>query len=191
MRQDKHDASVDAELESDSKQHLLDTSTSIPWHHQERESQKPNRMFHVGILSLELILGLLLIVGFFLVNDKRHQGMMSESSLDGLLSLNAYNTTMKFHNQPELLRISDEADNYWRNLLGSGGVVSLNTQWALGQGLKQSATSPTDSEQSIYQVDVFHALHCLVPLPCRNIPWVFARLTKAGLELHSRKPNTE
>jgi hypothetical protein len=166
MRQDRRHAPTDGELESDSKQRLL--GTSIPWHHHERQIKKPNSTLHAGIISLEFILGVLLLVGFFLLNDKRHRATTSDSSLDGLLSLNTYNTTLEFRNQSELLRISDEANNYWRDLLSSGGVVSLNTQWALDQGLKQSATSPTDSEQSIYQVDVFHALHCLVPLPCMH-----------------------
>ncbi|KAL6821252.1 hypothetical protein V8C40DRAFT_280592 [Trichoderma camerunense] len=56
---------------------------------------------------------------------------------------------------------SHDADKYWRDLLDSGGVISLNTEWARKQGLRPSAQSPTDPSQSIYQVDVFHALHCL------------------------------
>ncbi|KAB5576586.1 hypothetical protein GE09DRAFT_1216278 [Coniochaeta sp. 2T2.1] len=68
---------------------------------------------------------------------------------------------MTFHNQSDLLRSSDEADMYWARLLESGGVVSLNTEWARQSGLRKSATSPTDPSQSIYQVDIFHALHCM------------------------------
>ncbi|OIW32361.1 hypothetical protein CONLIGDRAFT_678765 [Coniochaeta ligniaria NRRL 30616] len=68
---------------------------------------------------------------------------------------------MTFHNQSDLLRSSEEADVYWARLLESGGVVSLDTEWARHSGLRESATSPTDPSQSIYQVDIFHALHCM------------------------------
>ncbi|KAM4066823.1 hypothetical protein HRG_000841 [Hirsutella rhossiliensis] len=68
---------------------------------------------------------------------------------------------MRFENNSHLLADSRQADDYWRLLLKSGGVVSLDTEWALGQGLRPSAQSPTDASQSIYQIDVFHALHCL------------------------------
>ena len=123
--------------------------------------------FHYAIIILELVLCLLLISGF-IVLDVTRRSLGSRVSLDGLSQLGAYNTTLRFENGSHLLAGSSEADHYWGELLSSGGVVSLDTQWALAQGLRQSATSPTDSSQSIYQVDVFHALHCLVRTLARN-----------------------
>lgn len=42
------------------------------------------------------------------------------------------------------------------------GIVAVDTEWAIRQNLTPSAAHPENATQSIYQVDVFHALHCLV-----------------------------
>lgn len=120
-------------------------------------------VIHSVIIGVEIILFAVLIAGSICLDNAR-QALSKGHSLDGLSRLGSYNTTMVFQNNSNLLLDSDEAANYWRNLLGSGGVVSLDTEWAHQQGLRPSAMSPTDSSQSIYQVDVFHALHCLVRL---------------------------
>lgn len=115
---------------------------------------------HLAIVGSELVLLAILLAGYV---GLKHGSQPSQDSLDGLSYLTtSYNTTMTFHNQSHLLRASSEADSYWARLLESGGVVSLDTQWAHAQGLRKSAISPTDPSQSIYQVDVFHALHCMV-----------------------------
>ncbi|KAI9157976.1 Cyclochlorotine biosynthesis protein R [Paramyrothecium foliicola] len=115
---------------------------------------------HYGVILVECVLGVLLIAGYVSLNALRSSAS-GHASLDGLSKLRGYNSTMSFQNNSELLKVSQEADDYWHKLLDSGGVVSLNTEWALEQGLRPSTMSPTDPSQSIYQVDVFHALHCL------------------------------
>ncbi|KAK4087746.1 hypothetical protein ACCO45_003878 [Purpureocillium lilacinum] len=121
---------------------------------------RSSRLFHVGVIGLELVLCVLLTAGF-IVLDQSRRSLGSKVSLDGLSDLWSYNTTMRFENNSHLLADTHHADRYWSDLLESAGVVSLNTEWAHHQGLTPSAQSPTDPTQSIYQVDVFHALHCL------------------------------
>lgn len=141
------------------------------------------RTIHLTVLVLEVCLLGLLGAGFIMLNATRQNllsDLASSSRLDGLHQLGAYNTTMSFHNNSELLLSSDDADVYWARLLESGGVVSLDTEWALDQGLQVSAESPTDSSQSIYQVDVFHALHCLVSFnPPKSACPIFLKLLTA------------
>lgn len=141
-------------------------------HHDDRDCEQParkpncitSRYLHVVIIAIETILAAILILGYILVS----QTHSPKPALDGLLNLNSYTTSSKFHNNSHLLRGSHEANTYWKTLLNSGGVVSLDTKWALSQGLSESATSPTDSSKSIYQVDVFHALHCMVSYTLRH-----------------------
>jgi len=116
---------------------------------------------HLMIIGTEVILAMLLAIGFIVLRPGQRLSAR-ELPLDGLVEVGAYNTTMSFHDNSDLLRGTAAANDYWKKLLDGGGVVSLNTEWALEQGLQESATSPTDSSQSIYQIDVFHALHCLV-----------------------------
>ncbi|UKZ83799.1 hypothetical protein TrVFT333_011612 [Trichoderma virens FT-333] len=117
-------------------------------------------VIHASILLLEVILCALLVFGFVAL-DQTRRTLGSKISLDGLSQLGSYNTSMRFQNGSKHMADSQDAGEYWRDLLGSGGVISLNTEWARSQGLRPSAQSPTDPSQSIYQVDVFHALHCL------------------------------
>ena len=114
---------------------------------------------HVILIGVELVLAAVLVVGAVLGTS-----CQARKHLDGLSELGLYNTTMRFDNHSHLLRDSSEAKQYWSDLLDSGGVLSLNTKWALQQGLRASAASPTDPSHSIYQLDVFHALHCLVSI---------------------------
>jgi hypothetical protein len=118
-------------------------------------------LIHLVIIVVEIIFACVLVGGsIFLGTSCRARHFMGH--LDGLSELGAYNTTMRFDNYSHLLQDSVEAKSYWGKLLQTGGVLSLDTEWALKQGLRPSAESPTDPSQSIYQVDVFHALHCLV-----------------------------
>jgi len=47
------------------------------------------------------------------------------------------------------------------------GVVALDAAWAKKSGLAPAAPHPYDNHSNIYQVDVFHSLHCLVSLQQR------------------------
>jgi hypothetical protein len=156
------------ESEANDDDHVSDKGALLPKHSdplifQQGRTWASSTAVHIAIIGSEIILLVVLIAGYMVLNNKRHGSLSGEDSIDGLSRLaTTYNTTMTFHNQSDLLRSSQEADTYWARLLESGGVVSLDTEWARGQGLRKSATSPTDPSQSIYQVDIFHALHCMV-----------------------------
>jgi len=94
------------------------------------------------------------------------------------LELAEYNTTKYFSGNISLATHSAMADEFWDRIQSgnssfvviltslieiylAGGVVSVDTDWAL-RHFKPSTRSPDNSEQSIYQVDVFHSIHCLV-----------------------------
>lgn len=122
---------------------------------------KSSTTIHAAIISIEVVLCIVLLAGSICL-DRTRQALSIGAPLDGLSQLGLYNTTMRFQNNSNLVGYTHEAAEYWRDLLDNGGVVSLNTEWAQEQGLRPSAESPTDSTQSIYQVDVYHALHCMV-----------------------------
>lgn len=135
------------------------------WNSPEKQQTKHNRLqpktifIHTIIIVFELALAVLVVAGF--LHNARGKTSFLSSPLD-ILDLNEYNSTIFFKNNSHLLKDSREADLYWQDLLLSGGVVSLDKSWAKANGLRKSATSPSDESQSIYQVDVYHALHCLV-----------------------------
>lgn len=143
--------------------------TGIPT--ERRATTRSHRLVaaHVIVICLELVL-LVVIVAYSMPTLDLHR---PSSALSSLRKLTSNTVTRKFENGSQYLVDTDEADGYWRDLLATGGVVSMNTQAALASGLSPSYQSPSDLTQSIYQVDVFHALHCLVshvdhPDSCRE-----------------------
>lgn len=54
--------------------------------------------------------------------------------------------------------------------LSADGVVAIDKEWALQNGFSPSYTHPEDPTKSIYQIDMFHSVHCVVRLPCIP-PW--------------------
>lgn len=134
-----------------------------PTQSRQKRSWTSSPAVHIAVIGSELVLLAILLVGYILLHSRTDGSVPADEALDGLLLLaGTYNTSMTFHNQSDLLRSSEEADVYWARLLESGGVVSLDTESARQSGLRESAISPTDPSQSIYQVDIFHALHCMV-----------------------------
>lgn len=45
------------------------------------------------------------------------------------------------------------------------GVVAIDTEWALRHGFEPSVPHPDDPSKGIYQLDVFHSMHCIVRTP--------------------------
>ncbi|KAL2071926.1 hypothetical protein VTL71DRAFT_13161 [Oculimacula yallundae] len=46
-------------------------------------------------------------------------------------------------------------------LNSSDGVVAVDTQWALQHGYAPTFIHPYDESKSIYQIDMFHSMHCI------------------------------
>jgi len=85
------------------------------------------------------------------------------AALDNYFELAQYNTTKHFFGNVSLVRPSTMADDFWDRIQRTDGIVTVPTEWAL-QYFTPSAPSPDDPAQSIYQVDVFHSIHCLYRL---------------------------
>ncbi|KAF3015041.1 hypothetical protein E8E14_010274 [Neopestalotiopsis sp. 37M] len=44
------------------------------------------------------------------------------------------------------------------------GIVAIDTEWALVHGYAPSVQHPEDASKSIYQIDMFHSMHCIYRL---------------------------
>lgn len=42
------------------------------------------------------------------------------------------------------------------------GVVAIDTEWAVRNNFAPSTPHPEDPTKSIYQIDMFHSIHCVV-----------------------------
>jgi hypothetical protein len=84
--------------------------------------------------------------------------------LDGMpLKYNVSRTFTVDRQDLSLVKNTPEANNYWMNITFDrrNGLVSLPTDWAKKYELKPSAQK-TKNGESVFQVDMFHQLHCLV-----------------------------
>ncbi|MCJ1312590.1 hypothetical protein MMC25_006264 [Agyrium rufum] len=135
----------------------LDLHSWIPY---ARHASRKRKIIAFLILAiiLEVIHGFLFFLGYSLF---QHLKDGPEASLDGLTALHNYNTTKKFSTHLEFVYDSKLADTFWDQIQPNSGLLSLNTRWAAQQSLPTSAPNPYSSEESIYQVDVYHSLHCL------------------------------
>jgi hypothetical protein len=63
----------------------------------------------------------------------------------------------------ELVANNTAANEYWMSITRgrNNGLVSLPKEWAERQGLRQSGLATREGE-TVFQVDAFHQLHCLV-----------------------------
>lgn len=80
----------------------------------------------------------------------------------------AYNVTKTFRVDKTELSMtanSTEAEEYWLSFTQgkNNGLVSVPMKWAEEQGLNSSGL-PTAEGETVFQVDAFHQLHCLVSL---------------------------
>ena len=80
-----------------------------------------------------------------------------------------YNTSRTFtvdKNDLSLVESSPKADKYWMSITKDrrNGLVSIPLDWTRKHGLKPSAQK-TKSGETVFSVDMFHQLHCLVRSP--------------------------
>jgi hypothetical protein len=77
-----------------------------------------------------------------------------------------YNTSQTFTVDKQdlsLVQSSLKADKYWMSITKDrrNGLVSIPLDWAKKHGLKPS-TQKTKEGETVFSVDMFHQLHCLV-----------------------------
>ncbi|KAF2104953.1 hypothetical protein NA57DRAFT_71152 [Rhizodiscina lignyota] len=74
-----------------------------------------------------------------------------------------YGQRTTFENKQESVFPSTENDHWWRSITYTedGGVVRLSKDWIAAHSIPESASPPDDPNSGIYQISVFHQLHCL------------------------------
>ncbi|KAH8658129.1 hypothetical protein BX600DRAFT_439298 [Xylariales sp. PMI_506] len=77
------------------------------------------------------------------------------------LHLQDYNQTVHFSENIAEMRKSENSTKFWNDLEATSGIVAVPTEWALSLGFAPSLASPEIDGHSIYQVDMYHSLHCL------------------------------
>ncbi|KAK0377256.1 hypothetical protein CLIM01_05406 [Colletotrichum limetticola] len=88
-------------------------------------------------------------------------------------TLESYNSTEKLYDIVDAADRSPEADAFWHELQKTDGIVAVRSEWAKEKALPDTVSHPDDPASKIYQINVFHALHCLYRIRNRltsNIP---------------------
>jgi len=112
--------------------------------------------------ALYMLLEAFVLISMFVLYNEWNVGRSSHvDRLQTYLALENYNKTTFFTENIDLMEKSDKADRFWSRIQATDGIVSVPTDWALELGFAPSRQSPENPEYSIYQVDVFHSLHCL------------------------------
>ncbi|KAJ0162521.1 Canalicular multispecific organic anion transporter 2 [Colletotrichum tanaceti] len=84
--------------------------------------------------------------------------------LDDYFNLDEFNETRVYVNDetydPGVISQQDP----WDKIYLQYGIVSISDEWAVAHGFRPSAPTPGVTGEMVYQVDVFHNLHCLTRL---------------------------
>ncbi|KAH8651937.1 hypothetical protein BGZ60DRAFT_533807 [Tricladium varicosporioides] len=81
--------------------------------------------------------------------------------LDTYFGLADYNIVKEFYGDPDLVNTTTKSEALFERIQRTDGIVAIDTQWALQNGYAPSHVHPNDSTKSIYQVDMFHSMHCV------------------------------
>ncbi|KAF7538385.1 hypothetical protein G7054_g2960 [Neopestalotiopsis clavispora] len=108
-----------------------------------------------------IIEALILITVFFIYNRCLAVRRRSPDFTERYFRLQDYNQTVHFTENVNLMRKSPESSKFWSDLQATSGIISVPTEWALGLGFSPSRESPETPGHSIYQLDMYHSLHCL------------------------------
>ncbi|TDZ32347.1 Phenylalanine aminomutase [Colletotrichum spinosum] len=88
----------------------------------------------------------------------------------GMVSaLEAYNTTKQAYDIIDAADRSEEATRFWTELKNYDGIVAIDDAFAEQLNLPPSVPHPDNPSTKIYQVNVFHSLHCLYRIRNRLI----------------------
>ncbi|EPE24422.1 hypothetical protein GLAREA_08274 [Glarea lozoyensis ATCC 20868] len=135
--------------------------------HEIRKPNKPRYRFQ-HFLLLEVIHLVLLLGGFVLYSAARRNAINSNiqpeaRGLDTYFSLSEYSVVKEFYGDPNLVNTTAEAEALFDHIQTTDGIVALDTIWALKNGYAPSHAHPEDPTKSIYQIDMFHSMHCINP----------------------------
>ncbi|ETS86481.1 hypothetical protein PFICI_00309 [Pestalotiopsis fici W106-1] len=113
-------------------------------------------------ITIYLVIEALVFISVFFIYE-RYQAIPRDkpSFTERYFRLQDYNQTVHFTENVELMRKSSNSTKFWMDLQATSGIVSVPTEWALGLGFSPSRQSPETPGHSIYQLDMYHSLHCL------------------------------
>ncbi|CAI0654459.1 unnamed protein product [Colletotrichum noveboracense] len=89
------------------------------------------------------------------------------------LAFEKYNATGTPYSIVDAADPSKDADEFWNDLKTYTGIVTVDDAWAERNDLPPTVTYPHDPQLRVYQVNVFHSLHCLYRIRNRlisNVP---------------------
>ncbi|KUJ15245.1 uncharacterized protein LY89DRAFT_735374 [Mollisia scopiformis] len=123
-----------------------------------------------ALLVLEGMHLVLILGGYALYSLVRYQTQDNELSRTYMHGLNTYFDLMKFdtvkdfYGDSSLMSRTAESDALFAHIQKTDGVVAIDTEWALKHNLSPSRLHPEDPTKSIYQIDMFHSMHCVYRL---------------------------
>ncbi|KAL5090126.1 hypothetical protein Trisim1_004647 [Trichoderma cf. simile WF8] len=85
----------------------------------------------------------------------------SNTVIDPYWKLWDYNSTFFFYGLEGSANNTQANAQLWSDIQLEDGIVAVDSAWARAQGAAASNSHPAHPELSVYQVDVYHALHCL------------------------------
>ena len=59
---------------------------------------------------------------------------------------------------------ASHVDALWDAILPSHGFVAMDTSWAIAHQWPESMRLPSDATKSVYLLEAYHQLHCIVGL---------------------------
>lgn len=65
---------------------------------------------------------------------------------------------------------TSKRDHMWDAINHDSDIVAVSKTWALEKGLELGADFPWDESKTIYLVNAFHSLHCIVSSPGICLP---------------------
>jgi len=149
---------------SESKTRLLDTDRN---EHEERvlcsrcEEKISRRRFpkHKPLLIFGLCQVLVLLLGFAVFALFRRRNGLSIQNL--YFDLTKYNVTRNGFGIQNAADASKAADQFWKSVTDSTGLVALDNRWTERMDLPPTVPHPHDPKLKLYQINSFHSLHCL------------------------------
>ncbi|XMA12778.1 hypothetical protein WAI453_005569 [Rhynchosporium graminicola] len=128
----------------------------------EGETNKTVRknVFIKAFVILELI-HIIIFLAFYSSSHAFWQPAKSENNLEKYFDLYEYNSVREFFGDWKKMRLNDESEKLLGQIEETDGVVAIDTQWALSHGYATTFIHPYDNSKGIYQIDMFHSMHCI------------------------------
>ncbi|KAF7856950.1 hypothetical protein EAF04_009710 [Stromatinia cepivora] len=142
-----------------------ESNTSVDQLQERVISQVKRHAFWKAFLIIETLHLCLLLLGYGIFSTGRL--LFPQDELNTYFALSDYSTVKTFVGNAELMNRSALSDQFLAQIQTTDGVVAIDTEWALRHNYAPSVAHPDDPTKSIYQIDMFHSIHCVYRL--RNL----------------------